>query len=95
MNITEISKGISHIEDLPIDTFINVLENLHEYEITEKVDGAEILFGIDERGFYTSREAKGGNRVYSVEDYSVTFPTTYMRSAHILLEQALPSLRAA
>lgn len=95
MNITEISKGISHIEDLPIDAFIDVLVNLHEYEITEKVDGAEILFGIDERGFYTSREAKGGNRVYSVEDYSVTFPTTYMRSAHILLEQALPSLRAA
>ncbi|HEY6436683.1 MAG TPA: hypothetical protein VIY47_08835, partial [Ignavibacteriaceae bacterium] len=95
MNITEISKGISHIEDLPIDTFISVLTNLHEYEITEKVDGAEILFGIDQNGFYTSREAKGGIRIYSAEDYSKTFSTTYMRSAHMLLEQALPSLKAA
>lgn len=95
MNITEISKGIPHIEDLPIGTFIDVLSNLSEYTITEKVDGAQILFGIDENGFYTSRESKGGQRIYAVEDYEINFPSTYKRSAHLLLEQALPLLRAA
>lgn len=95
MNITEISKGISHIEDLPIGSFIDILANLREHVITEKVDGAEIIFGIDDNGFYTSRESKGGSRIYCVEDYNIAFPTTYMRSAHMLLEQALPSLRAA
>src|ERR1700679_3502530 len=91
----EISKGITHIEELPTTEFIKVVKNLHEYEVTEKVDGAEILFGIDEIGFYTSREAKGGIRIYNESDYGMGFPTTYMRSAHKLLEQSLSELRAA
>lgn len=95
MKILEISKGISHIEDLSIDEFVAVLENLHQHEITEKVDGSEIIFGIDGNGFYTSRELKGGVRKYSVADYELTFPSTYMRSAHSLLEAALPALKSA
>ena len=95
MIINEISKGITHIEDLSVKEFLNTLKNISEYEITEKVDGSQILFGIDGNGFYTSRETKGGTRIYAAEDYGVSFQTTYMRSAHALLEHALPQLKSA
>jgi len=95
MIIKEITSGISHIEDLPLTEFIKVVNTLHEYELTEKLDGAQILFGIDDKGFYTSRETKGGYRIYSESEYGLGFAETYMRSAHKLLEQSLPALRAA
>jgi hypothetical protein len=95
MNLKEISKGIIHIEDLDTSTFLQVASNLKDYIVTEKVDGSQILFGIDENGFYTSRETKGGDRVYSVEDYDIQFSTTYRRAAHSLLEGILPKLREA
>jgi hypothetical protein len=95
MIINEISKGITHIEDLPLSGLLKTLKSLHEYEVTEKVDGAQILFGIDEVGLYTSRESKGGIRIYNEADYKVEFRTTYMRSAHLLLEKALPFFKKA
>jgi hypothetical protein len=95
MNLIEVSRGISHIEDVPVGEIIEILTNLSNFEITEKVDGAQILFGIDGKGFYTSRETKGGARIYNEEDYGITFSSTYMRSAHKLLEQMLPVLKGA
>lgn len=95
MNIIEISSSITHIEDLPPNEFVSLIKKLDEYEITEKVDGAQILFGIDENGFYTSRETKGGVRVYEAINYSGGFSNTYMRSAHLLLNIALPFLQEA
>jgi hypothetical protein len=86
-------KGITHIEDLSPDNFIGLLSNLRDYRVTEKVDGSQILFGLDDLGFYTSRESKGGERVYNSDDYTVSFHTTYRRAAHALLEQVLPQLR--
>lgn len=95
MNLNEVSRGIPHLEDLSVSDFINVVSCLENYEITEKVDGSQILFGLDEHGFYTSRETKGGTRVYAAEDYDLKFSTTYMRSAHKLLEAVLPELKGA
>lgn len=95
MNLNEVSRGIPHLEDLSVNDFIEVVSNLGSYEITEKVDGSQILFGLDENGFYTSRETKGGTRVYAAEDYDLKFSTTYMRSAHKLLEAVLPELKGA
>lgn len=95
MILNEISNGITHIEDLGVAEFLRTLENISEFEITEKVDGSQILFGIDGNGFYTSRETKGGTRIYAAENYGISFQTTYMRSAHALLEHALPQLRSA
>jgi hypothetical protein len=89
------SRGIPHIEDLPLKEFHKALNRISEYEITEKVDGSEILFGIDEKGFYTSRESHGGGRVYDVNEYGVTFSNTYKRSAHIALESVLTQLKSA
>jgi len=95
MRLTEVSRGISHIEDISAGEIIEILTNLTNFQITEKVDGAQILFGIDENGFYTSRETKGGIRIYNEADYGITFSSTYMRSTHKLLEQMLPVLRGA
>lgn len=95
MIITEISGGIPHFEDLSHSEIIHLLTNLDKFQVTEKIDGAQILFGIDEYGFYTSRETKGGKRIYNEADYGITFASTYMRSAHKLLEQVLPRLRDA
>jgi hypothetical protein len=95
MNLIEVSRGISHIEDIPVGEIIEILTNLSNFELTEKVDGAQILFGIDEHGFYTSRETKGGTRIYNEADYGISFSSTYMRSSHKLLEQMLPVLKGA
>jgi hypothetical protein len=95
MNIIEISSSITHIEDLPPIEFVSLVKKLEEYEITEKVDGAQILFGIDEKGFYTSRETKGGIRMYEASDYPIGFSNTHMRSVHLLLKRVLPSLKEA
>ena len=95
MIINEVSKGITHIEDLSVGKFVSVVRNISEHEITEKVDGAQILFGIDDNGFYTSRETKGGRRVYNQSDYGYKFSETYMRSAHVVLESVLPLLKSA
>ena len=95
MNIIEISSSITHIEDLPPIEFLNIVSTIEEYDITEKVDGAQLLFGVDENGFYTSRESKGGARVYEAAGYLGSFSNTYMRSAHLLLNIALPFLKEA
>lgn len=95
MNLIEVSRGISHIEDVPVGEIIEILTTLPNFTVTEKVDGAQILFGIDNKGFYTSRETKGGERIYNEGDYGITFSSTYMRSAHKLLEQMLPVLKGA
>lgn len=95
MNLKEVSRGIPHIEDLEISEFVNTLLKWHIHEATEKLDGAQILFGIDENGFYTSRETKGGKRIYNESDYDVRFPTTYKRAVHKLLESVSSNLRAA
>ena len=95
MIINEVSKGITHIEDLSVGKFVSVVKNISEYEITEKVDGAQLLFGIDNIGFYTSRETKGGRRIYNQSEYGLKFSETYMRSAHVLLESVLPLMKSA
>ena len=95
MIVNEISKSIAHIEDLSVSKFISAVRNISTYEITEKVDGAQILFGIDEYGFYTSRETKGGRRIYDIDEYGTQFSETYMRSAHAVLESVLPSMKSA
>jgi hypothetical protein len=87
--------SIPHLEDLPPSKLLEVLSQFWEYEATEKLDGSQLLFGIDEDGFYTSRETKGGLRIYNVDDYEVSFKNTYIRSAHIALESVLSSLKDA
>lgn len=81
------NKGIVHIEDLPTSDFINVCENFDQYLITEKLDGANLVFGFDNDGrLFTSRESKGGMRFYSPEDYPNVPEFDPFRNAHVVLE---------
>lgn len=88
MLIREIlNEGIKHLEDLPVKEFINNLRNINKFEITEKIDGANLWFGLDEEGrFYTSREAKSGKKYYSENDWGKKFWETGFKSAHKVLE---------
>jgi len=89
-------EGISHIEDLAVDQFIDALKNFEHYEISEKVDGSNLQFGYDENGFYTSRETKNGTeRMRSVDEYPIQFNTTFQRSAHAALEKVFPIIKKA
>lgn len=88
--------SIKHFEDLPVLKIEELLKSRfsgHFY--TEKVDGSQLLFGMDEKGFYTSRETKGGKRMYSISDYEMTFENTHRRAAHLALFLNLPSLIGA
>jgi hypothetical protein len=95
LSIETAGKGIPHIEDLKASDFINALRNFDNYTISEKIDGSNIHFGIDEKGFYTSREHAGGKRIHDVNDYPVNFSTTFQRSAHVALSARLPELISA
>lgn len=88
------NEGIVHIEDLPVDEFIVAIKNLNQFEISEKVDGANLQFGLDENNkFYTSREGKGGDRYYSIKDWGNKFWQTGFKSAHQALSQVAPLLK--
>lgn len=86
---------IPHLEDLSIGELISAVRQLRNYEVSEKVDGSNIQFGIDKKGFYTTREDKGGKRIYDVADYPLDFQYTYQRSSHIALQNLLPKLKSA
>lgn len=96
MRATEVLvEGITHIEDLPIEQFINSVKNISLYDISEKIDGANLHFGIDETGkFFTSREGKGGKRFYSYTDWGQKFWQTGFKSAHLALEKISKGLKA-
>lgn len=86
--------GITHLEDLAINDFLNAVKFGHQMVVTEKLDGANLAFGFDEHGeFFTSREAKGGKRFYSVEDYGSKFWEVGFKAAHLALEKVAPKIK--
>lgn len=92
--VFKLSPHIPHMEDLDALTFYTVLQDFHKYRITEKVDGANIVFGFENDGtFYTSREAKRGKRLYKQSDYQMKPANNSFRAAHTVLEHAIPFLK--
>jgi uncharacterized protein (UPF0218 family) len=83
-------EGIAHIEDLPLDQFIQTVKDLKDKSVTEKLDGANLWFGVDENGLFTSREGKRANakRWYSVDDYPMIASFNGFRAAHLALQKA-------
>jgi hypothetical protein len=81
-------EGITHIEDLPLSEFIRTVESLKDKIVTEKLDGSNLWFGVDEGGMYTSREGKSkkSNRCYNVNDYPMVANYNGFRAAHLALE---------
>lgn len=89
-----LTEGITHIEDLPIEKFIQSIRNISLYDISEKIDGTNLQFGLDDSGtFFTSREGKGGRRFYKYSDWGNKFWQTGFKSAHLALEKAAKSLK--
>ncbi len=92
--VVAIREGIDHIESLPVDEFLHALENLSDFIVSEKLDGANLSFGFDMDGrFYTSREAKRGNRFYNVDDWEDKAAWNGFKSAHAALQKVTPLLR--
>jgi hypothetical protein len=83
-------ESITHIEDLPPRDFIRELKSINQKIITEKLDGANLWFGVDDKGFFTSREGKNPKqkRFYEVSDYPVIANYNGFRAAHIAIEKA-------
>jgi len=89
--IKPIREGITHIEAMAIGDFIDAMRNFEKFEISEKIDGSNLVFGYDEEGFYTSREGKGQQQRFRSEgEYEIGYQTMYRRSAHLALEKVLP-----
>lgn len=90
-----LNEGISHIEDLPPEKFLQAIRNISKMIASEKLDGANLIFGIDANGqLYTSREAKGGaDRFYSVDDYTNRAADNGFKAAHVALKKVEPKLR--
>lgn len=92
---TLLVESIIHIEDLPIKEFIRTVEAMKDKIVTEKLDGANLWFGIDDTGFFTSREGKSPKRArfYSVNDYPEVANYNGFRAAHLALEKVEPTIR--
>jgi hypothetical protein len=86
---TYITEGITHIEDMKIDDFIDAVENMNRMIATQKLDGFNLWVGVDEDGkFYTSREGKTKNkRFYSVDDFENNAAADGFKAAHMALEK--------
>ena len=91
--VYKLNKGIPHLEDLPPQKFLEVVENFAVCTITEKLDGANLVFGFDNDGkFYTSRETKSGNRYYTAEQYESRPGNNGFKLAHLALANCEPGL---
>lgn len=61
--------GIRHLCDDKIsnDEFQYFLDNLESFKVTEKVDGSNLLFGLDSNGeFYINRDKKDGRKLGNI-----------------------------
>jgi hypothetical protein len=88
-------EGITHLEDLSLKEFIRTVETLKDKIVTEKLDGANLWFGLDENGVFTSREGKSPkkSRFYDVGDYAMVAAYNGFRAAHLALEAVEPSIK--
>lgn len=89
--------GIQYIEELDIDLFLYALRNLTKFRATEKMDGVNLVFGIDFEGrFYTSRESKNEHRIcYSPEEWGSNGAANVFTSAHTFLADHTDQIKTA
>lgn len=93
-SIFYLAESITHLEDASVEEFIDTIENLSSLIASEKLDGANLIFGFENNGkFYTSREAKSGGRMYSASDFQLRAADNGFRASHVALEKVVPILR--
>ena len=89
-NVSYLSEGINHLEDLNVDDFLSKIENISNQIVSEKLDGANLWTGFDKSGkFYTTRAGKTKNAKfwYSVDDYPDISAYSGFKAAHLALEK--------
>lgn len=88
-------EGIVHIEDQPVDAFIKSVKSIKDMIVTEKLDGSNLWFGLDDNGLFTSREGKSPKkgRFYDVSDYPMVANYNGFRAAHLALEKVESTIR--
>lgn len=88
-------ESVQHLEELPVKQFISAVESLKEKIVTEKLDGANLWFGIDDVGVFSSREGKSSksSRFYKLEDWPMVANYNAFRAAHSAILQAEPIIR--
>ena len=85
-----LTEGISHIEDLDVDTFIEAVSKIANMQASEKLDGSQLWVGIDEAGrLYTSRagKRKTAENMYSADNYPMIANYNGFRATHLALEK--------
>jgi predicted transcriptional regulator len=83
--IRRINEGIDHVDDLPVDKFIQIISSLKDMKLSEKLDGSNLWVGVDDAGkLFTSREGKraGAKRMYSPEDWAKVGNNNQFIAAH-------------
>ncbi len=84
-----LTEGIAHLEDLDLQAFIQAVSNISKMQATEKLDGANLWFGLDKEGrLYTSRagKAKSAENVYNEADFPYFASNNGFRAAHAALK---------
>lgn len=83
-----LNEGLTNLEDLDAQAFIDLLRNLHTLQATEKLDGTALWLGVDGGRIYTSRpNAKPSARFYAASDYPYLSSNNGLRAAHAALEE--------
>lgn len=80
-----LSEGITHLEDLSIDEFLDTLQNMSTMVAQEKLDGGNLWVGSDDEGkIFTSREGKRTNseRRYTPDEWPQISVFNQFRAAH-------------
>jgi predicted transcriptional regulator len=71
--LRRLNEGIDHVDDLPVDQFIQIISTLKDMRLSEKLDGSNLWAGVDDQGkVFISREGKRNNakRMYAPEDWA-------------------------
>jgi len=90
-------EGITHLEDLDLQAFIAAVKNISKMQASEKLDGANLWFGLDDEGrLYTSRAGKrrAAENMYEEKDYPYFAAYNGFRSAHAALKQKEREIKA-
>jgi len=83
-------EGITHLEDMDLQAFIRAVQNISKMQASEKLDGANLWFGLDDEGkLFTSRAGKRKNaeNMYEEKDYPYFAAYNGFRSAHAALKE--------
>lgn len=92
--LIESGYGIAHLEELPIEQFVRMLKKLGSLRAVQKLDGANLIVGLDREGeVYTSREQKGGKRFYAEKDFPKRSAYDGFKSASLALYRISGTLK--